>query len=70
MILKLSKEIYDDRAINMACKDYKEYARIIVKNNNDSYELLFDKCRYDKRRTILEFENYLIGLENKHYVGI
>ena len=50
--LELSKEIYSLSSI-------EETIRYL-------WKLVFRKCRYDELRTVYEFENYLIGLENQN----
>ena len=63
--LKLSKEIYEKDKILTAQLDYENYANITVLEENDSWILGFDKCKYGEERTVKEFENYLIELENR-----
>ena len=33
-------------------------------DSNDYWEVLFSRCRYGVEKTVSEFENYLICLEN------
>lgn len=63
-VLNLSKDLYSIENIERTAKVYKDYAKIKVKNEDEYYFVSFDKCKYDEDRTIKEFENYLIGLEN------
>lgn len=62
--LELHKEIYSYEKIKYVMDIYKEYARIKILNEEDKFILIFDKCKYEEKTTIREFENYLIGLEN------
>lgn len=62
--LILCKEIYSRENILSTISAYRDYATIILNDVNDKYELIFRKCKYSKKITIKEFENYLIGLEN------
>ena len=43
---------------------YTDYAKMTLLENDRTWTLDFDECKYDEMRTIKEFENYLIGLEN------
>ena len=62
--LWLNKEIYSGGTIRNAIKAYSGYAAFSVIEDNTYICLQFDKCKYDELRTVKEFENYLIGLEN------
>ena len=62
--LELSTEIYSDRNILEAKKAYDEYANIKIKSKKNNTIIIFSECKYDEMLTVLEFENYLIGLEN------
>ncbi len=63
--LKLASDIYDIEAIKRACDAYSQISSISVASQERAYALTFDDCKYDEERTVLEFENYLIGMENK-----
>ena len=64
MEMKINRSIYSDETIQKAVRDYQDIASITI-DVQDKYVLLsFVKCKYDEERTIREFENYLIGLEN------
>lgn len=63
-VLNLNKALFSVENIEKTAVVYKEYARINIKTENMYYRVSFDKCKYDEDRTIKEFENYLIGLEN------
>ena len=62
--LHIRKELYRVECIAGAIDAYKDIATIRVDDGNDYWLLHFSKCTYDSARTIREFENYLIGLEN------
>lgn len=62
--LKLSKELYSLINIEETIDVYDRLANIEILHRNNCYLLSFSGCRYDTNRTIKEFENYLIGLEN------
>ena len=65
MNLEISKEIYDINSLQDALKAYKELATINLNDTESKWILEFRKCRYDAARTMKEFENYLIGMENR-----
>ena len=63
--LKLNREIYTDKNIDIALDAYKDY-KTVKKEPGDSYiTIKILKSRYDSARTAKEFENYLIANENK-----
>ena len=62
--IRLKKEIYSRQNLNEAIKAYGNIARILILPNKDEYVMQFFDCKYGEDRTIKEFENYLIGLEN------
>lgn len=62
--LILRKEIYGDNSLKEAIKAYKKITKIKVKDEKEYYVLKFYFCKYDLKRTMMEFENYLIGIEN------
>ena len=35
-----------------------------VKSKKNNTFIIFSECKYDEMLTVMEFENYLIGLEN------
>ena len=35
-----------------------------VKSKKNNTIIIFSECKYDEMLTVMEFENYLIGLEN------
>lgn len=62
--LALCEDIYSEKKIKQVMQVYKDYAQIKLKKEESKYILEFKNCKYDKRITIQEFENYLIGMEN------
>ena len=65
-ILELSKEIYSSIAIDNTITVFNHLATINKTETRHTWKLLFRRCKYDEKRTILEFENYLIGIENQN----
>ena len=63
--LILKNDIYSAVNIRSAIDAFSGLCSITEENTPDSVLLIFTTCKYDEDRTILEFENYLIGLENK-----
>jgi hypothetical protein len=62
--LELNRDIYSRKNVDAAREAYKEIARIMVKEKRSYIRVLFVSCKYEEGRTVKEFENYLIGLEN------
>lgn len=62
--LNVNREIYSDDTINQTLKVYSNLAVTTVEFIDNQAEITFLKCKYDETRTINEFENYMIGLEN------
>lgn len=62
--LLLKKEVYSPKTIDEAIDAYVGYAKMEVADCGDYVRIRFSKCRYDETRTVKEFENYVIGLEN------
>ena len=63
-ILDLSKEIYSPAAIDKTIHDFNHLGIIKKTETQHTWKLFFRKCKYDEMRTVYEFENYVIGLEN------
>ena len=63
--ISLSKEIYSENCIKKAIADYDSLAKIKYALKGDTWQISFTKCKVDETRTIREFENYLIELENQ-----
>lgn len=64
MNLKLSKDIYSPEVVQTALHDYEGLASIAMSEDQNCRILNFSDCPYGEQRTVREFENYLIGLEN------
>ena len=62
--LWLNKEIYSKDLIRKTMIEYEDYAKLSVIDYEDYICVLFIDCKYNEDRTVKEFENYLIGLEN------
>ena len=62
--LKLNNEIFSMESIRAAKEAYLEIANITVLHGRRCTILFFTNCRHDVERTVKEFENYLIGIEN------
>lgn len=63
-ILNLKKEIYSLDNINEAVGAYKDICSIDITEIDNEYILCFVDTKYDANKTMNEFENYLIALEN------
>jgi hypothetical protein len=64
MELTLNKGIFTEKLLKRAMDDFADLADIKVENKNNQWILYFLNCRSGQEKTIREFENYLIGLEN------
>jgi hypothetical protein len=62
--LILDLELYPERLIEKAIRNYREIAEITCTRNGEFAEMLFKNCVYDEERTLREFENHLIELCN------
>ena len=62
--LKLTKSVYSIDNIQKAILAYRGLARINLHESRRDWHLSFHHCKVDKTKTIDEFENYLIELEN------
>lgn len=62
--LVLKQELFSSKNIDKAKTEYKHIANIMVSEKRDCFVVRFIHCKYNEERTIKEFENYLIGLEN------
>ena len=65
-ILELSKEIYSSASVDNTINAFNYLVVIKKTETRRTWRLIFRKCKYDEMRTILEFENYLIGIENQN----
>lgn len=64
-ILTLNKDIYDIHSVNNAIRAYAKLTEIECSERNDHWICIFKNCRYDASLTMMEFENYLIGILNR-----
>ena len=64
--MKQAKEIYSRNTIFQAVSDYGNIAKIVVSEDDKYWILEFSECVADEDITKMEFENYLIGLENAY----
>lgn len=62
--LKINRSVYSDETIKSTMQAYQNLATITTKIKGDYAVLTFWKCKFDEERTVKEFENYLIGIEN------
>ncbi len=62
--LILNLDIYSLKNIENTCQVYADYASIKIIHMGSRIELEFDRCKYDSKLTMREFENYLINVEN------
>lgn len=63
--IKLSKELYSEKCLRKAMADYSSLAQITIEYDQELWLIQFSNCKYEANRTISEFENYLIELENQ-----
>ena len=63
--LMIRAELYSEETIAEGIRAYKGYATISCSQNDEYWHLCFKDCKYEEGRTIKEFENYIIGIENK-----
>lgn len=64
-VLKLNKELFRKGSIRQAIGDYVSLCSIEMRETPCEYLLSFSDCKYGEERTMMEFENYLIGMENQ-----
>lgn len=62
--LILNKEMYSKEVILFAIKQYQELSMIKILDRGKYWECLFSNCCYNKKITMMEFENYLINIIN------
>ena len=63
-ILRLSNEIYSERAIKETIRSFSKLAEIKYSKSENYFICEFKKCVYDTQLTMDEFSNYLIDLMN------
>lgn len=64
--LKLNKELYAKKIIEEVIKDYSEICIVYLTENEGYYKCKFLDTVMDKKITMKEFEDYLIGLTRKY----
>ncbi len=62
----MNKSIFGRSSIEKAVNDYGDFANIAVSETDKYWILQFSDFKYDEEQTVMEFENYLIGLENAY----
>lgn len=65
MILKVCKELYSYDNLIEAAQAYADIVDIRIEDKDFFWILYFTNFQYGAKRTVKEFENYLIGLENR-----
>lgn len=64
--LKLSKEVYVKDIIEQVIKDYSEICVVHLNEDERYFNCVFFDTVMDKKITMKEFEDYLIGLTRKY----
>lgn len=59
--LSLHKEIYKEEAVKKTIQAFASIAVISYTSENGYFVIQFEKCRLDLRKTIDEFENYVLA---------
>lgn len=62
--LRVRKELFREKSILGTIEAFKYISDVNLQDQSDYWILQFENCKFDENRTIREFENYLIGLEN------
>ena len=62
--LRVRKELFFFFCILGTIEAYKYITDVNLQDQSDYWILQFENCKFEENRTIREFENYLIGLEN------
>ena len=62
--LNVNTDIYSTDNILKAVDAYRNLAKIQILRKRKKTKIVYWNCKYDEERTVREFENYLIGLEN------
>lgn len=60
--LYLNKELYKKNTLERAALDYASLASILINEDDRYWELVFSDCLVSCKRTMNEFENYVIDL--------
>ncbi len=61
-ILYLNKELYKKNTLERAAIDYASLASVVINDSDRYWELVFSDCLVSSKRTMNEFENYVIDL--------
>lgn len=64
--IEFSNQVYSIQNIRKVISVYKGYAEISIRESGNRIYVTFRKCRFSEERTVREFENYLIGIENSN----
>ena len=64
--LNINANIYTKKNIDKVKQLYSDLAKIEEEQIGDIICLKFYECALDEKMTVMEFENYLIGLENSN----
>jgi hypothetical protein len=62
--LTLNKEIYTPLNIQSVIEVFGSLCKVNISEDGNYWIVIFSECKYDKTRTIKEFENYLIDYMN------
>jgi hypothetical protein len=62
--LALNKEIYTPLNIHSVIEVFSNLCKVDIGEEGNYWIATFCECKYDKTRTIKEFENYLIDYMN------
>lgn len=63
--LRINRYIFSNETIEKTMAAYRNHASTTVFYKQDYAIVTFWKCKYDEALTIKEFENYMIGIENR-----
>lgn len=64
--IEFSKQVYSLNSVRIVAAVYQNYATITIEEDTERILVTFEKCRFSEERTVKEFENYLIGIENSN----
>lgn len=62
--LALNKEIYNPLNIQSVIGAFSNLCKVDIDEEGNDWIVTFCECKYDKTKTIKEFENYLIDYMN------
>lgn len=63
-MLQLNNKIYTKEAVLKAVYDFTGLCTIKFDEVEKYYQLEFEDCKCGEERTMKEFENYVVGIEN------